>query len=67
MKKPVFLLEKIVEEVPDRTVAYINLGDAYWGLQEKEKTQKAYNIYVEQMKTKGKETKIPKRVLERLK
>ena len=27
----VFLLEKIIKEFPNRTVAYINLGDAYWG------------------------------------
>ncbi len=66
-EEAVFLLEKIVEEVPDRTVAFINLGDAYWGLDEKEKAKEAYKTYVDQMKTKGKEAKIPKRVLERLK
>ncbi|WP_378184178.1 tetratricopeptide repeat protein [Aquimarina sp. SS2-1] len=66
-EEAVFLLEKIVEEVPDRTVAYINLGDAYWGLDEKEKAKEAYKTYVDQMKTKGKEAKIPKRVLKRLK
>ncbi|WP_299256748.1 tetratricopeptide repeat protein [uncultured Aquimarina sp.] len=65
-KEAVFLLEKIVKEAPKRTVAYINLGDAYWGLEEKEKAKEAYKTYIDQMKTNGKETKIPKRILERV-
>ncbi|KAA1245172.1 M48 family metallopeptidase [Aquimarina sp. RZ0] len=63
----VFLLEKIVNEVPNRTVAYINLGDTYWGLGEKQKCKEAYKTYIEQMKTNDKASKIPKRVMERLK
>ncbi|RKM93361.1 tetratricopeptide repeat protein [Aquimarina sp. BL5] len=63
----VFLLEKITQKFPNRTVAYINLGDAYWGLEEREKAKKSYQIYIEQMKAKGKDSKIPKRVLERSK
>lgn len=63
----VYLLKKITKEFPDRTIAYINLGDAYWGLGDKEKAKKAYKTYVEQMKKSGKETKIPKTILGRVK
>jgi len=62
----IFLLEKILEKYPNRTVAYYNLGDAYWGLEKKEKAKEAYQVYVKQMKEKGKEKKIPKKVLERV-
>ena len=65
-KEAIFLLKKITKEFPDRTVAYINLGDAYWGLGDKEKAKKAYKTYVEQMKKSGKETKIPKTILDRI-
>ena len=63
----IYLLEKIIENFPDRTVAYINLGDAYWGLGKKEHAKNAYLVYVEQMTSKNKKEKIPKRVLERVK
>lgn len=62
-----YLLEKIIEKFPDRTVAYLNLGDAYYGLGQKDKAIKAYHIYIDQMKKKGWEKKTPKRVLERVK
>ncbi|MDD3597508.1 tetratricopeptide repeat protein [Sulfuricurvum sp.] len=61
-----YLLEKIIEKFPDRTVAYFNLGDAYYGLGQKDKAIKAYQTYIDQMKKKGWEKKIPKRVLERV-
>ncbi|WP_324172486.1 tetratricopeptide repeat protein [Sulfurimonas sp.] len=63
----IYLLEKIIDKYPNRTVAYINLGDAYWGLKNKEKAKQAYSTYIKQMKEKGKERKIPKVVLERIK
>ncbi len=66
-KEAIYLLEKIIENFPDRTVAYINLGDAYWGLGKKEHAKNAYLVYVEQMTSKNKKEKIPKRVLERTK
>jgi tetratricopeptide (TPR) repeat protein len=57
-KEAIYLLEKIIENFPDRTVAYINLGDAYWGLGKKEHAKKAYLVYVEQMTSKNKKEKI---------
>nr|WP_246615896.1 tetratricopeptide repeat protein [Aquimarina litoralis] len=65
-EEAIFLLEKIIKEAPNRTVAYINLGDAYWGIGEKEKAKKAYLTYIEQMKANGKKSKIPQTVLERI-
>lgn len=60
----IFLLEKIIEKFPNRTVAYLNLADAYDGINDKEKAKSNYKKYIELMKKSGKEAKIPKRVLE---
>lgn len=63
-KESAYLLEKIIEKFPNRIVAYLNLGDAYYGLGDKTKVIKAYQAYIDQMKKKGWEEKIPKRVIE---
>ena len=63
-KKSIYILERIIEKYPNRTVAYINLGDSYLKDGNKEKAIENYKIYVKQMKDKNKEKKIPKRVLE---
>jgi len=65
-KKAVYLLEKILEEFPKRTIAYYNLGDAYWALGRKEEAKKMYATYVKQMRAKGKEKRIPKVVKQRI-
>lgn len=61
------LLIKVYKDIlslyPNRTVAYINIGDAYLKNGNKQKAIKNYKIYVKQMKEKNKEKKIPKRVL----
>lgn len=62
----IWLLNKIVSSYPERTVAYLNLGDAYWGKGNKNQAKHAYRKYVELMKTSGKEGRIPKRVTTRL-
>jgi len=61
-----YLLKKILKKFPKRTVAYINLGDAYWALGKKSKARKAYTTYIEQMCAKGLQKKIPKKVLKRV-
>jgi len=61
-----FVLEKILDQYPTRTVAYINLGDAYWGLDKRIKAKAAYQKYVELMKANEREHKIPQKVLERV-
>lgn len=68
-----FLLEKIIEKFPNRTVAYLNLADAYNGYIDKQtsnqiyyrqKAKQNYEKYISLMKQDGKESKIPQRVLE---
>jgi len=66
-KESAYLLEKILKKYPNRTVAYYNLGDAYWGLGDKKKAKQAYQTYITQMKAKGKAKKIPKTVFQRTK
>ena len=65
-EEAVFLLKKIIAKFPNRTVAYYNLGDAYWALGNKEKARKAYTTYIEQMCDKGLQKKIPKVVMKRI-
>lgn len=59
--------EEVVDAVPDRTSAYINFGDAYFGLKQNEDAKDVYLKYIDLMKKEGKETKMPKRVFERVK
>jgi len=63
----VYVLEEVVKAVPDRTVAYINLGDAYFECKQNKITKDRYLKYIDLMKKEGKESKIPKRVFERVK
>ena len=64
------LLVKVYEDIlslyPNRTVAYYNLGDAYWALGQKKEAKKMYEVYVKQMKARGKGKRVPKVVKERL-
>ncbi len=61
------ILTRVVFYFPKRTVAYLNLGDAYWGVKKQKQAKEAYEKYIELMKTNGKESKIPQRVYERIK
>jgi len=63
-----FILEKVLAKEPERVVAWLNLGDSYWGQNKKEEAQKAYKKYVTLMKKQNKDlNKIPQRVNERTK
>ncbi len=67
-KEAIFLLEQIIEQYPDRVVAYLNLADAQWGFDDKEEAKNNYNTYISLMKSQGKDlSRIPKRVYERIK
>ena len=59
------LLRKVISENPERTVAYLNIADAYWGLSQKDLAAENYKKYISMMQQSGKAMKIPKRVLER--
>lgn len=64
----IFLLNEIIKMSPDRVVAYLNLGDANWGLNNKKAAIKAYEKYISIMKLQNKDLKkIPKRVYDRIK
>jgi tetratricopeptide (TPR) repeat protein len=65
-EQAVELLVKVTTSFPSRAVAYINLGDAYFGMNEIEKSKKAYTTYVNLMNKAGKGSRIPAYVLERL-
>lgn len=60
------LLEEITRQFPDRIVAYLNLADVFWKLNEKDKAKENYIQYISLMKSQKKDlSKIPKRVYDR--
>jgi tetratricopeptide (TPR) repeat protein len=65
-EEAIYLLKKILEKYPTRTVAHYNLADAYWELGEKKKAIASYTTYIEQMCDAGKEKRIPQVVRDRV-
>ena len=65
-QEAIYLLKKILEKYPNRTVAHYNIADAYWVIDDKKKAKEHYNIYIKQMKAKGKSKRIPKVVKDRV-
>lgn len=62
------ILYHILAQSPYRAVAWLNIGDVYWDLDDKNKAKEAYQKYISLMKSQQKElSKIPKRVYERSK
>lgn len=62
------LLRKIIQKFPNRVVTYLNLADNYWAINDKDLAKKNYKKYIELMKSQNKDqSKIPQRVLERIK
>lgn len=62
----IIILEDIIKSFPARTVAYLNLGDAYQCDGNIEDAKEMYQKYIDRMKFSGKEAKIPRRVLEQV-
>ncbi|MET3038356.1 tetratricopeptide repeat protein [Chryseobacterium sp. NRRL B-14859] len=61
-----FLLQNIISQYPERIVAYLNLADTEWMLNNKEEAKKNYNLYLSLMKKQNKNLKrIPQRVYDR--
>ncbi len=63
------LLEDIVQTSPQRTVAHLNLADAYWATNielYKKRAIKSYKEYQRQMTIKERAHLIPKYVLTRI-
>jgi len=65
-KSAIKILNKVIKKYPNRTVAYINLGDAYWALDQKEEAKNAYIKYVDLMKKNNKQKRIPKQILKNI-
>jgi hypothetical protein len=61
------ILLEVVKFAPDRTVAYLNLGDAEWGFDDKENAMASYKKYISMMTTQGGKAKIPQRAYDRSK
>jgi tetratricopeptide (TPR) repeat protein len=64
----IYLLEKIVNNYPDRIVAYLNIGDSYWDKKQIDNAKKNYQKYIHLMELQKKDMKrIPQRVYDRIK
>jgi tetratricopeptide (TPR) repeat protein len=63
-KDAVDILGEVIAKFPDRTVAYLNIADAYSGLNNIIAAKKNYQKYIDMMTIDGKQAKIPKRVTE---
>jgi tetratricopeptide (TPR) repeat protein len=61
-KEAVPVLEEVTRAVPDRTPAFLNLGDAYAGLSDAEHAKAAYQRYRKLMEQAGNGAKVPKRI-----
>ncbi|WP_312076613.1 hypothetical protein [Chryseobacterium sp.] len=60
------ILENIVRKYPNRIVAWLNLGDVNWSLEDKIKAKEAYRRYIILMKSQKKDlSKIPQRAYDR--
>jgi hypothetical protein len=57
-----YILTQVIEKVPNRTVAFINLGDVYRKLDNGAKAAEYYERYMLLMKREGKEKRIPPRI-----
>lgn len=64
----IFFLNNIIDNNPQRVVAWLNLADAQWGSNKKKEAKLSYQKYIYLMKIQNKDIqKIPKRVYERIK
>jgi hypothetical protein len=62
----IYLLHKIIKASPDRTVAYLNIADAYWDSKDKRNAKIFYKKYLSQIKKTGEKASIPSRVSKRI-
>lgn len=62
-----YILNKVIKKNPKRIVAYLNIADNYWALNQKEKAVENYKKYIQLMKDQKKNLKkVPKYVYQRL-
>lgn len=58
----ILLLEKILSVFPEREVAHLNLADAYTKQHRPDAAKQQYILYLQQMRKRGLEHKVPQRV-----
>ncbi|MCD0472301.1 type IV pilus biogenesis/stability protein PilW [Flavobacterium sp. JAS] len=64
----VFLLKIIIKKEPSRIVAYLNIADGYWDMEQFERAKESYKKYDSLIRESGKDISIiPARVKERIK
>lgn len=61
-KEAILLLKSILNEFPNRAVAYLNIGDAYFGMSNSFKSSQSYAQYIKLMQKEGKDSRIPERI-----
>jgi len=61
-KEAILLFKNILNEFPNRTVAYLNNGDAYLGMSNSFKASQYYAQYIKLMQKEGKDSRIPDRI-----
>ena len=62
-----YLLDKITKQIPNRVTAHLNIADIYYEKSGIRLARKSYETYVSLMRTLGKASKVPKKVMLRLK
>lgn len=60
------ILKNVISKYPTRTVAYLNIADSEWNLNERESAIDHYKMYVILMKQNNKANKIPRIVIDRI-
>lgn len=67
-KESIFFLNKIINDNPQRVVAWLNLADAQWGNNKKKDAKLSYQRYIHLMEILNKDIKkIPQRAYKRIK
>lgn len=66
-KEAISVLQEVTRTVPDRAVAFLNLGDAYVGVSDIPHAKEAYKQYQTLMQKSGNGAKVPKRIQKYLK
>lgn len=64
-REAIWLLEKILETEPNRTVAHLNLADSLWSEGNSTKAKEHYLTYIQSMRARKKDSLIPARAFNR--
>lgn len=65
-REAIELLNEVITKQPKRTVAYLNLADSYWAMDNTDQAAVMYEKYLTLMRAQGKTHRVPERVIERI-